>query len=375
MITGLAAVVLLAGCARDPADGAGAVVAQPVALLSIQRQQQIAIEREFAGLVTAAQSTELGFELSGKISELLVDEGQPVEQGQPLARLDTRLLEAQRSELQGRMAELEAGIKLNEVSTRRVAELEDRGFASRQNSDELDAEGDSLLARMRQVQAELRANHTRLEQSALKSPYAGVVSRRFVDQGAVVEAGSPVLRLLQSAGLEARVGVPVSMAGQLVVGEPARLKIGGQALEGSILAMGNDLNPSTLTLPVRIAIADQTTAVPGDQAYLLLEQQIDSAGFWVPMEALTDGLRGLWNVYVALPDGGSGNLRIEARDVRVLHAGLDRAFVAGALRDGEQVVAAGVHRLVPGQQVVAARPAVAAVAAVAEVVKVANNAE
>lgn len=372
MLVGLAALLLLAGCARDPAAETGVPVVQPVALVSVVHQEQMAIEREFAGLVTAAQSSELGFELGGKVAQLLVDEGQTVDLGQPLARLDTRLLEAQRSELQGRLAELQAGITLNQVSTRRVAELEDRGFASQQSSDELDAEGDSLQARSRQVQAELRANQTRLEQSRLVAPYAGVVSRRFVDQGAVVAAGTPVIRLLQSAGLEARVGVPVSLAGTLVVGEPARLRIGGQELGGTILAMGNDLNPSTQTLPVRVAIADQTTAVPGDQAYLLLQQQIDSAGFWVPMESLTDGLRGLWNVYVAIPGDTSESLLIEARDVRVLHAELDRAFVAGALGDGEQVVAAGVHRLVPGQRVVAAA---LADSAVVEVARWSRNAE
>jgi multidrug efflux pump subunit AcrA (membrane-fusion protein) len=93
----------------------------------------------------------------------------------------------------------------------------------------------------------------------------------------------------------------------------------------------------------------------GDLARIALERNVASTGMWLPITALAESRRGLWSAYVVVPSE-SGPV-VERREVEVLHAESDRAFVRGTLRDGETVVATGLHRLVPGQRVsVVVRP-------------------
>ncbi len=352
----LAAVALLglAACSKSADPEAGQIVTQPVEMASIQPQSTYAIQRDFAGLVVPAQSTDLGFELAGKVSVLTADEGETVKAGETLAKLDTDLLLDQRRELSAQLEEIIANIDLNRLNNKRIVELESKGFASKQRADELATEFDTLRARQAQVEAALTTNQTRIDKSELLAPFDSTVGARFVDAGAVVNAGTPVLRLLESGQAEARVGVPVRMLDSLSVGQSVSLSVAGQATTGQVIALGQNVTRSTLTVPVRVALAPDAPAVFGDQAYLQLDETITADGFWVPLEAITEGMRGLWNVYAARPEAGGAEYVIESRDVRVLFAETERAYVSGALAGDELIVQSGLHRLVPGQRVVRA---------------------
>lgn len=347
----LALLAVVAACGRPQAAPVAQEYLHRVAALALERAVEFEIEREFAGLVTAAQSTELGFELTGQVETLLVDEGDAVTRGQVLAVQDTRLLEAERDDLNARRQDLEARLELNRLNTRRAAELKEKGFTATQRLDELEAERRSLEAGLDQLAAALSGNRTRIDKATIKAPYAATIARRFVDQGAVVAGGTPVFRLLESAQLEARVGVPVRLLDNLGIGDELPLRVGDAEHFATVIGIGRDVTRATLTVPVRVALGPSVDAVAGDQAYLRLTETVAEAGYWVPLEALTDGLRGLWNVYVLRPQDRPDHHRLEARDVRVLHATANEAFIDGALADGERIVATGLQRLVPGQRV------------------------
>ncbi len=354
ILAGLIAPALLAGvagCSRPDAAPANQEYLHRVAALKLERASEFEVEREFAGLVVAAQSTDIGFELPGQVEQLLVDEGDVVARGQALAVQDSRLLTSERNDLSARRGDLEARLKLNRLNTERARELKEKGFTATQRLDELEAERRSLEAGLDQLDAALASNRTRLDKATIKAPYAATIARRFVDQGAVVAGGTPVFRLLESAQLEARVGVPVRLLGSLRLGEELPLRVGEDEQLATVIGISRDVTRATLTVPVRLALSATVDAVAGDQAYLRLVETVDQAGYWVPLEALTDGLRGLWNVYVLRPLEDRGGEVLEARDVRVLHATAAEAFIDGALTDGERIVATGLHRLVPGQRV------------------------
>jgi multidrug efflux pump subunit AcrA (membrane-fusion protein) len=75
------------------------------------------------------------------------------------------------------------------------------------------------------------------------------------------------------------------------------------------------------------------------------------AGFWLPVEALTRGDRGLWSVLAVNTGEEAGSAVVERRDVELLHSDGDRVYVRGTLSADETVVARGTHRLVHGQRV------------------------
>jgi RND family efflux transporter MFP subunit len=315
------------------------------------------LQRQFVGRVNAAQRVDVGFEQGGKIDQMLANEGDAIIAGQPLARLDDRFLQVERKELEARQAELQARLQLVRSSLKRQQSLQKQGFSAEQQLDELQAEQDVLLASAQRLQAGLGSNQLQLEKSTLVAPYDGVVSHRYLDQGAVAAAGMPVFQLLESGHLEVVVGVPVTMTAGLVIGDDYAISIGPDTFAAKLLAVGSDLDAITRTVKLRLALPAQAPR-DGELALLKLSESRHEAGFWLPVSALTDGMRGLWNCYV-LEDVGDGRYRIAAVNAQVLHVDQERVYVAADL-EGKRVVSRGLHRVAPGQIVSAGNDELAA---------------
>jgi RND family efflux transporter MFP subunit len=323
--------------------------------LTVNHQDSYQVTRSFTGIVTAQQQAEIGFELAGKLTHIPVHEGDQVKKGQILAALDTTLLARERDELKAQLREAEAQLTLVQQNLERIDSLSKKGYASAQQQDELTSERQVLKATLERTSAALAANQTRLDKSRLRAPFDALVSRRYVDVGTVVDAGTAVLRLLEDAPMEAHIGLPIRLLAQVTVGEEVDLQTAYSKVAGAVLTISPDLDSNTRTVPIRIGLPQQAPLVDGQLIDLRLSETVKKSGFWVPMTALTDGLRGLWNVYVLVPndtDDETKRYRLEARDVQIVHADLQRAFVSGALADGERIVASGLQRLAPGQVVI-----------------------
>ncbi|RRJ83781.1 efflux RND transporter periplasmic adaptor subunit [Aestuariirhabdus litorea] len=344
--------LLLAGCLDRASEGAAkaseeyshrAVGETLVELPGYEAQ------RRFMGSVQVKEQAQLGFELAGKVASLFVDEGDRVAAGDPLAQLDTRLLETDQQRLEAQQQELVAELQLVDSNLSRIRSLSSSGFASQQSLDELESRRQALQAKQSSTRAGLEANRLRREKSLLRAPFDGVVDQRLIAPGEVVGAGTPALSLLLRGGAEVKVGVPVRLLAQLRPRMP--VEIAGQTFEASLIARGYNVDPVTRTVQLRLQLPPEAAVVNGELAQLLIDEHVEASGFWVPLTALTDGVRGLWNVFVLQPEADSGLYRLEARDVRILYANQERAFVSGSLADGEQLLSAGLHRLVPGQRV------------------------
>jgi len=324
---------------------------QQVLSLEVEQLSELPVARRFSGLIKTTQRSDLGFELGGKLAQLNNHEGDRVEAGQILAVLDTTLLSIERRELQAQKAEAKANLKLVNANLTRQRTLEKDGYASKQQRDELLAEKGVLEASLQRLNASLEANNTRVEKSHLKAPFGGVVSERYIEAGTVVATGVPVFRLLQTSVLEAHIGVPKANARQLEMGSLQKVYVGGVGTLARVIGIGTDLKAGTHTATVRLQIAAEAEFFPGDLVELELNDSIKQAGYYLPLSSLTEGMRGLWNVYALVFDDSAGLYRLETRDVQINYTDDNYVYVQGALENGEQIVANGLHRLVPGQLV------------------------
>jgi len=124
--------------------------------------------------------------------------------------------------------------------------------------------------------------------------------------------------------------------------------------QGSILAIGQQVNPQTRTVEVRLALTEDVKIASGAIARVAIVQKVDTSGFWVPLTAITDGIRGQWNVYAASPSEHQTHkdvYQISAKTIQVLHTTEERAYITGLASDEIELVITGLHRYVPGQQV------------------------
>ncbi|MAK64071.1 MAG: hypothetical protein CMF75_04905 [Maricaulis sp.] len=124
-------------------------------------------------------------------------------------------------------------------------------------------------------------------------------------------------------------------------------------MSGVFRATTGVVDRQSRTVTVVIDLAEDSDIAAGEVIRLSLETPMAQSGFWVPTQALAEGRRGLWSVYVLVPQDGDGHA-LEARPVETLRVEADRAFVRGAVNTGELILAGGVQRVTPGQSVVPA---------------------
>lgn len=345
----LLSITLLSACDN------GQATSQPyhhqVAATPVVRQQHFDIERYFVGQVRANQRAQLGFEVAGTLAELVVDEGDKVAAGQLLASLDSSLLASELAVITAESEDLKARRRLAQRDLQRQRDLIRQGFASEQRIDELESELDSLGALIRKQEALLTAAKTRLRKHSLKAPYDGQVAQLYSDTGSVAVPGEPVLLILEQGRDELQVGIPRRLLAQVKVGDEARVRINDQDQMVSVLAVSTHVDNLTRTAMVRLALPAGQEYVDGQLGYLALPERVEHEGFWIPDTALSASVRGMWNVYALMREEGSELQRIESRSVELLHMAHGQAYVSGAVKDGEQLVASGVHRVLPGLSV------------------------
>ncbi|QDF75944.1 MULTISPECIES: efflux RND transporter periplasmic adaptor subunit [Shewanella] len=304
----------------------------------------------FTGSIRAGNTTAIGFELAGKIKQLAVDSGNHVKQGELLAKLDTSLLEAEKRELMANLAQNKADRELAQSTLKRTQALKQQGYASDQQIDELKGQLSSLQAAEQRLRAAIEANALRIEKSTLVAPFDGVIAKRNNNLGEVVALGAPLFTLIQHNNPQAIVGVPVSLAQSLQDRQELQLTVNDSPYLATVAGIGAEVNPITRTVPVRLTLPPDAKVINGELAYLHHNKTVTAQGFWVPISSLTDGLRGLWNLYVLVEQGPNQYL-IERRDIEILYAHGDQAYIRGALNAQERFVTQGLHKVVVGELV------------------------
>jgi RND family efflux transporter MFP subunit len=316
----------------------------PVAIERIAMRDTYSAIRRVSGQVEAQQQTDLAFELAGSVSEILVREGDTVAAGTPIARLDTRLLEAERARLEAQRAALSAQAELARRTAERQASLRDRGFAPDQRVDDTAFALARLTAEIAGIDAALVAVEVNLSNSTLNAPFAGEITVREVDAGAVVSPGRTVAVLIESGAPQFRAGLPPDLADRIEPGARAEVTIDGQPWPATLTRIAPDLDPVTRA---RLAFFDLPRDAPSARSTgeLRIVEQVAADGAWVPVSALRQGPRGTWTLLVVR----DGVVAVEAAEILSLDTG--QAFVRGTFRNGDLYVPGGVHRVVPGQRV------------------------
>ncbi|MGE0626042.1 MAG: efflux RND transporter periplasmic adaptor subunit [Pseudomonadales bacterium] len=330
-----------------------------VSHLEVQPVTGFDVERVYAGRTVAGRASELGFRYGGEVAEILVDIGDEVGAGELLARLDTASQEATLAQAEAdvkfalaNLLAAEAQTQLARQSELRYRSLKDVGHVSAQVYDEQrlalrarEAELQVAAASVERARANQRAADIALDESSLRAPFAGRVQARYRDEGSQMQPGAPVLRLVETRLREAHVGIPEAVASRLRTGTSYPLRWGGSRLTGQLRAVLPEVDPESRTVTAVLALADDTIPF-GVVVELELTYRVDTSGFWLPLSSLTESDRGLWGVYVV-----GQTSQAERRLVDVLHIEAERAFVRGTLQAGDRIIADGVQRIVPGQQV------------------------
>jgi RND family efflux transporter MFP subunit len=237
-----------------------------------------------------------------------------------------------------------------EARAERIALLVEDGSASQQNYDDARFTAQALAAAERKADAQRQSAQLELDKSTLLAPYEAVVAERLVQTGAVVAPGTPVLRLVTATGREAHIGVPADVARRLLPGNAYTLVLMGEPFPAELRSIRDDLDPTTLTVGAVFDLPTSTAVAVGESAVLQIAETVDSAGGWLPISALLEAPRGLWDVLTITPDA-EGKQRAQRESVEILYTRGNEVFVRGTLANETAVVASGLQRISPGDLV------------------------
>ncbi|WJG09990.1 efflux RND transporter periplasmic adaptor subunit [Aliiglaciecola sp. LCG003] len=345
------------------AAGSGQVAAPPitakvhrVAVIKLAPQQSYQQQQMAYGRIESANIANLGFELAGKVEQLLVDEGDFIQAGQLIARLDTQRIDASMKELDAALQRAKSDARLAKQSQQRVAELVAKKLESSQRLDEVNESYQRSSAQVAETQARINTLQVELSKSQLLASFDGTVVSRPVDPGTVISAGQPVFQVQQASQYDARIALSSDRAFALKIGQSHDLLVNAEQVSGVVKSIASTRQLNTRTIDVIFSLGDilDSRLLPGDLVGLTYSKQVSEYGAWVPKEALSSGIRGLWTLFTV---PGKGQQSVTSRSVEVLYSGQTHSFVRGALSADDWMVVSGAHRLVPGQVVEAVESA------------------
>jgi RND family efflux transporter MFP subunit len=295
-----------------------------------------------------------------RITELLVDEGDRVDEGQVLARLDRNTLEAQLAQFEAQRTRAEAAIaqarsnitqseanqKQAEAAFERAQDLVKTGATSRAVFDEREAAARTSVATVMSakdglrvseadkvaIEAQIREAQVRLGYTEIKAPTAGLVVRRNARLGAVARAtGDPMFRILSKAEVEMEAEVPEIYLPKMGQGMAARIEVAGlRERNGTIRLISPEVERATRLGRVRIFIGDDQELRVGTFARAVIDIA-KSDGLGVPSSAIMSQ-NDMQTVQV-VKDG-----KVETRRVRTGLVGGGKTEIVEGLAEGEQVV-------------------------------------
>ena len=301
---------------------------------------------------------------SGRVAKLFVTVGERVKEGQLLGQLAKdelaeELREAQASlrvaqaTLKGRQAELQ-NLKRRRQNVKVLAgkELVSRDEVNNLETQVLSAEAqvDLTKAQMLQMQARLDNARIRLAHTEVRSPFAGHVSRRMVDRGALVSASTPLFEVVDIDRVKVGIAVVEGDYRRVSLGQPVAVKVDAypdKRFNGTITRMSPVLNPRTRTAEAEIELDNPDGVLkPGMFARTTIVVERKRGVLMVP-EASPVKTGAGYGVFRLTDEGG----KVERVKVTPGLRNGGWVEVTGDLRKGDRIVTLGSSLVRHGQRI------------------------
>jgi HlyD family secretion protein len=283
----------------------------------------------------------------GQIVRVLVEPGQWVGAGQPLAVIDRRVQAEEASQLAAQVEVNRADLRLAQNELDRAQALVSRGFVSQADLDRKRAARDAAAARVRVAQAQLGASRARIGRLDVRAPTAGLVLSRSVEAGQVVGPGSGALFRIAAGGeMEVRARLPQGDLTRLGTGVPATVTPVGsaQSYQGTVWQVSPIVDPATRQGEARVLVPYNRELRPGGFAAVQIRAGSMTAPLLPESAVLTDD-DGNYVLIVGR------NNTVERRGVRIATVTDRGVVIAEGLSGSEQVVESAGAFLNAGERI------------------------
>ena len=333
-----------------------------------------------SGYVTARRSATVSSKVTGKVIEVLIEEGMKVKEGQVLARLDDtntkaslQLAEAQWESAKSALAETRARLTQAELEVQRMTELAKSNIASKADLERAEADAKALQARLAQQQSEIIVAEKQvalwqqqMEDTVIRAPYSGIVTSKNAQPGEMispVSAGGGFTRtgictIVDMDSLEIEIDVSESYINRVQAGQPVEATLDAYPswkIPCKVIAIIPTAERQKSTVKVRLGFDQLDPRILPEMSIKVAFRETEAGGHTaapgviVPKAAIRpqDGRDAVLVVQ---------NGRAEKRSVTVGLVTGDEVMINAGLSAGERVVVKSPNGLADGARVKETKP-------------------
>jgi membrane fusion protein, multidrug efflux system len=324
------------GCKKQAAGGPSKMPPPQVVVAEARTERVVETLSQVAN-IQANEMVDIKAEIDGLVQEIHFEEGQPVEKGQLLVRLDETKLAAT-------LAQAEANFKLSEANFARAKQLLADQLIPQQ-------EFDQAAAVFQANQANLDSTRRYLKDARIVAPFEGIVSSRQVSPGQIITKNSIISWLIDLDPVKVEFHVPEKFLGQVKTKQPIKVAIvafPGEEFSGEVFFVSPYVDPTNRTAQVKAYIPNPKAQLkPGMFANLNLTLVVRERSTVIPEAAVTQILTNSQAMVITVDPSGTAQMRKIKLGVRLVGS----VEVLEGLKPGEKVIVEGLQKVVPGAPV------------------------
>jgi len=316
--------------------------AVPVVIASAV-ERELTPENHIAGTIISRNDTRLAAQVEGQVV-WVADVGTRLARDEAAARLDDTLIRDELAEHEASVARARASVEYNKAELGRLDKLAEKNLAAKSRIDEV--RRDLAVARSDYTANRARVKQARekLQRTSIRAPFDGIVTERFIQAGEWADAGTAIVRLVDTASLEVQAWVPVSVLPFVAPGMELGFTTAGVESSGRVRTLVPVGNQQSRLYELRLTL-DEPRWSSGQSVRIAIPAAASRMATVVPRDALVLRRDGV-SVFRVDDD----NLAEQVRVTTGIAAG-DYIEVSGGIMPGDRVIIRGSERLRSGQPV------------------------
>ena len=329
-------------------DAASAAVRIGAENVVVAKRDTIVAGPIISGELKAAREATIRAELGGSVTQVAVEEGQAVRVGTLLGRIEAQTLEDVRQSAASAVRSAENQLAVAQRELERAEKLVSAGAVAARELDVTRSNVTAAEAQLADAKSRLVTANKQLADAVIRSPIAGVVSRRTVNLGDVVTAGSELFVVIDPSSMRLDASVPSENLSELKVGSTVDFTVRGydQRFQGKIERIAPSADPTTRQVPIYVAIPNTGGRLV---AGLYAEGRVVSQsaeGLVVPTNAVNRNDATPWVLRVA--DGKTERVEVK---LGLADPRTERVEVVAGVKEGDVLLRGASQGITPGTPV------------------------
>ena len=260
---------------RDPAAAPAAVAAPaasaaPIELASVDissvEARVLSRALPLSGSIAPYVQATLKSKVGGEVEQLRLREGQDVREGDVIARVDTRNLQAQYDREAAAVDKARADLDLARLNRDKNRQLLEQKFISQNTFEQTESAYAASVASFKLAEAQARVARINLDDAVIRAPFSGTIARRLVQPGEKVSPDSEIVTLVDLKQMVLEAAVPSAEIPAVHVGQKVRFRVGGfgeRMFEGEVQRINPMTSDGSRAIMIYIAVPNPDSALKG----------------------------------------------------------------------------------------------------------------